>query len=272
MQPWQGSVHLYDHLHASSLSFKNVYEVQYKKVRRCLKWRSSSESGAVQFFQFQNTMRLSKRLSFILAKTDTGRDLAMSGEGRKGGKVERWKGTTALDPSMICMCACPQTNLIWRVGICEKCLTIRCSLHWQKKGLALFLKRSMSKQSIKHDLAWPFFSDTWELITWLAPRAQTPSCEFAWASLRSWQSTETFSQLLKLGEEVMKTMAIVVFLPSVEHSLSPPLLQSDIVTPNPQCSFGSGYGPNCERWKNAWFWGKKSKTQMQQCYISLKPK
>lgn len=173
---------------------------------------------------------------------------------------------------MICMCACPQTNLIWRVGICEKCLTIRCSLHRQKRGLALFLKRSMSKQSIKHDLAWPFFSDTWELITSLAPRAQTPSCEFAWASLRSWQSTETFSQLWKLGEEVMKTMAIVVFLPSVEHSLSPPLLQSDIVTPNPQCSFGSGYGPNCQRWKNDWFWGKKSKTQMQRCYISLKPK
>ena len=117
----------------------------------------------------------------------------------------------------------------------------------------------MSKQSIKHDLAWPFFSDTWELITWLAPRAQTPSCEFAWASLRSWQSTETFSQLWKLGEEVMKTMAIVVFLPSVEHSLSPPLLQSDIVTPNPQCSFGSGYGPNCQRWKNDWFGAKNLK-------------
>ena len=90
MQPWQGSVHLYDHLHASSLSFKNVYEVQYKKVRRCLKWRSSSESGAVQFFQFSeyNETEQKAQLHLGLAKTDTGRDLAMSGEGRKGGKVK----------------------------------------------------------------------------------------------------------------------------------------------------------------------------------------
>ena len=113
-----------------------MYEVQYKKVRRCLKWRSSSESGAVQFFQFSEYGETEQKaqLHLGLAKTDTGRDLAMSGEGRKGGKV---KGNHSF-------------GSIYDLHVC---LPPRCSLHRQKRGLALFLKRSMSKQSIKHDLA-----------------------------------------------------------------------------------------------------------------------